>query len=196
MSDRRKKSVEMLGQIGLEFHFITDENLSEYIEEPLHEAYQYLSLCHKADYLRCYFMHFFGGAYADVKPPTGIWSESLEELNSSDKWLSGFIHHTIRRQSLHIALPEEFGHQIGDQGFIFKPNTPFTREWYETIIKLMDEKTDKLKKTSGEIDKYGNDTDYPFRIGELLLEVLYPITKKYREKILINLAPLNCDIYL
>ena len=196
MSDRRKKSVEMLGQIGLEFHFITDENLSEYIEEPLHEAYQYLSLCHKADYLRCYFMHFFGGAYADVKPPTGIWSESLEELNSSDKWLSGFIHHAFKSRSLHIALPEEFGTAIGEQGFICKPNTPLTKDWYDTLIELMNENTEKLKKSSPKTDKYGNEADYPFGVCNILLDILHPITKKYREKILINLPALNCDIYL
>lgn len=34
---------------------------------PYHRAYQYLSGTHRADYLRCYFMHYYGGGYADIK---------------------------------------------------------------------------------------------------------------------------------
>jgi hypothetical protein len=36
-------------------------------DHPLHPAYKFLSAAHKADYLRCYLMHFYGGGYSDIK---------------------------------------------------------------------------------------------------------------------------------
>lgn len=52
---------------------ITPNNLANYVKEPLHEAFSYLSLTHKADYLRCYFMHYFGGGYTDIKAHFKSW---------------------------------------------------------------------------------------------------------------------------
>ena len=36
-------------------------------EHPLHKGFEYLSAVHKSDYLRCYFMRFYGGGYSDIK---------------------------------------------------------------------------------------------------------------------------------
>jgi len=65
------------------------DDLSKYIlEHPLHEAYEYLSETHKADYLRTYFMHFYGGGYSDIKRSSGSWLKAFDDLENSDKWLS------------------------------------------------------------------------------------------------------------
>ena len=70
MSESRQSHFELLKLVsGVEVVLITPNNLSEYIlpEYPLHHAFKYLSLVHKADYLRCYFMHHYGGGYSDIK---------------------------------------------------------------------------------------------------------------------------------
>lgn len=36
-------------------------------EEPIHKAFEFLSLIHKSDYLRCYLLYHYGGGYTDVK---------------------------------------------------------------------------------------------------------------------------------
>lgn len=49
---------------------------------PLHEGYQYLSCVHKSDYLRSYFMHFYGGGYGDIKffKNGGNWIECFDMI--------------------------------------------------------------------------------------------------------------------
>ena len=46
---------------------VTSDNLSSWLVSALHPAYTYLSFTHRADYLRCYFMHHYGGSYSDIK---------------------------------------------------------------------------------------------------------------------------------
>jgi hypothetical protein len=51
---------------GADFKIIvvTPENLREYVDP--HPAYEYLSLVHRADYLRLYLLHQYGGIYLDM----------------------------------------------------------------------------------------------------------------------------------
>jgi hypothetical protein len=48
----------------------------------LHTAYPLLSQTHMADYLRAYFMHHYGGGYADIEMQTGSWIESFEAMEA------------------------------------------------------------------------------------------------------------------
>lgn len=75
MSDNRKVSLENLTNISeCEVVLIDKYTLPNYIlpEYPLHEGYEYLSEIQKSDYLRCYFMHHYGGGYSDIKKTTEI----------------------------------------------------------------------------------------------------------------------------
>ena len=65
---------------------ITPNNLNDYIvkDDPLPEAYNYLSLVHKADYLRTYFMYHYGGGYADIKRYQHSWKEALVGSSKSN----------------------------------------------------------------------------------------------------------------
>jgi hypothetical protein len=60
----------MKENLNVDIKLIDKNNLNDYIipEHPLHDGYKYLSLNHKSDYLRCYFMNFYGGGYSDIKP--------------------------------------------------------------------------------------------------------------------------------
>ena len=74
MSDNRKRCLQNLkNQIGVPVQLITPDNLGDYLlpAYPLHPSYQLLSETHRADYLRTYFMNFYGGGYTDIKEQTG-----------------------------------------------------------------------------------------------------------------------------
>ena len=70
MSDNRIECLENLKNVSeCNVLLITKYNLSNYIlsDVPLHPAFQYLSETHKADYLRTYFMHFYGGGIKKLR---------------------------------------------------------------------------------------------------------------------------------
>ena len=84
------KSLE--DRAGIEVKLVTPQNLKNYIkeEDPLPEAYQYMSLNHKSDYLRSYFMHHYGGGYADIKTYFHSWKQAFEQLENSDAYIIGY----------------------------------------------------------------------------------------------------------
>lgn len=93
MSDDRKRCFEQFKEISeTKVILITYKNLNNYIldSEPLHPAFKYLSYTHQADYLRTYFMNFYGGGYSDIKMTTGSWKKSFDDLYNSDKWINGY----------------------------------------------------------------------------------------------------------
>ncbi|MGI9252585.1 MAG: hypothetical protein ACR2J8_02470, partial [Thermomicrobiales bacterium] len=66
MPSQRLESLETIRQnAGCEVVLVTPDNLADFLVEPLHEAYDYLSCTHRADYLRAWFMHHRGGGYTD-----------------------------------------------------------------------------------------------------------------------------------
>ena len=92
MSSDRRNALSSLSNTGLEVIFVNQDNLSNWIlkNAPLHTSYEYLSSVHKADYLRCYFMHHYGGAYSDVKVIEDSWLPSFEDLEKSDYLINGY----------------------------------------------------------------------------------------------------------
>src|SRR5689334_3269690 len=57
---------------------VTPENPRQYVDP--HPAYDYLSLVHRADYLRLYLLHRYGGIYLDMdtiglRPLTAIYAD-------------------------------------------------------------------------------------------------------------------------
>ena len=69
MNETRLNGLNKLRSVsGCNVVLITPDNLNDFLIEPLHPAYKYLSLVHRSDYLRAYFMHYHGGGYSDIKP--------------------------------------------------------------------------------------------------------------------------------
>jgi len=62
MTENRIRNLKTLNNTGFDVVLITQDNLNSYLLNgyPLHKGYKYLSETHKADYLRCYFMNFYG----------------------------------------------------------------------------------------------------------------------------------------
>ncbi|MCU7596859.1 glycosyltransferase [Riemerella anatipestifer] len=190
MSENRKRGLETIEKnAGVPVKLITPKNLQEYVkaDAPLHKGYELLSLVHRSDYLRCYFMHHYGGGYADIKPFEHSWKPAFNKLNSKrSKYIIGYpellyggitpVKHTflpdksIYRNYEKIKESEEKVFKdlskhtpllIGTCSFICKPNTPITKEWYEELHRRMDLAYDMLSEFIPDENIIYNEEDYP-----------------------------------
>jgi hypothetical protein len=183
----RLKSLRALREVSeCEIELVTVGNLDEYIlpEHPLHAAYEYLSAVHKADYLRTYFMHFYGGGYSDVKATTGSWLAAFAELEGSDAWVNGY--REVEGGVANTALAGEWASLIGNGCFICKPRTPLTTQWYGELLKLMDSKLNELRLHPAKSlrDVKGSGTGYPMGWGEMLGDIFARACYGYRDRLL------------
>ena len=162
MNQNRLDGIESIKKItGVNVKLINVQNLNDYIlpNYPLHPGYKYLSRVHKADYLRCYFMHHYGGGYADIKRQTGSWKKFFDQINNDKNiWMIGLGGFNPPSKAFGIAYPEEYNQKqrdlltkyhnkmVGVSFMICKPRTPFTTEWYNNMHKMLDKYLHKLKK--------------------------------------------------
>jgi len=199
MSDDRLRSIwSIFSNTGCSVAFVNRNTLSEWIkpEFPLHAAYPYLSSTHKADYLRCYLMHHYGGGYTDIKPTTKAWGEFFDRLHASNAFALGYpelvngMPHVDGKlgellRSCHAEL-------IGLCAFIFRKNTPLTEQWLEQTEHLLDAKFPLLvehpaqhpQDQTGVLLPDGNVSRYPLRWAELLGEIFHPLIYHYRDQLL------------
>jgi len=202
MSDSRFKSYEQLKNNfknqDIEHILVTPDNLDFYIKKTgvnLHKSYQYLSETHKSDYLRCYFMHFIGGGYSDIKSNNSNWISAFNNLQLSNNYASGYKEigpqgvAEINDKKLFDELCANYHHLIGMCNFIFKPNTPLTQEWYNTLLTILDDKYENLIKyparhpREGFQDGYDPQYYYPIKWTEILGSILHPLVYKYKDKL-------------
>ncbi len=190
MSENRKKGYESLVKSsGVEVKLITPQNLNDYIlpDHPLHNAYDNLSLVHKSDYLRCYFMHFHGGGYSDIKTNNNNWENSFNKIISENKWLLGYSEldgmGTGKGQGvIDDDLFYYYKSCIGTGGFICRSNTKFTAEWYTELNKRMDGFEEELKKFPGDVK--GRNPGYPIGLLVVLSQIFAPLCLKYKDHII------------
>ena len=204
MSNKRAKNLNILkSKTGCNVILVTPETLNNYIldEHPLHPSYEYLSLTHKSDYLRTYFMRFYGSGYSDVKDTNGSWVRSFDLLRKSDdKWINGYKEKGPGGVAYDPAK-EHWNKLIGNGCYICKPNTPFVIEWYNEMMKLMDEKYEKLKEYPASIPRdnrrlYKNrDECYPLEWNEMLGRIFHRVLLKYLPNVLQTVPMCICNDY-
>ena len=211
LSPMRKDSIENIKQITkISVILINKENLNDWIlsNYPLHKGYPYLSSVHKADYLKCYFMHHYGGGFTDIKKQTGEWITSFERLKNSDAYCLGYQELSngvaiIDDKKLYEEMNKNYMKLIGNGAYIFESNTEFTNEWYNTLHKILDEKYEQLKNNpaTDNRDYYGMNINgrystYPIRWTEILGNIFHPLCYKYQDKILQGLPVPSFENYL
>ena len=203
MSVNRKKAFDSLvADSGVEVRLITRDNLGEYIlaEDPLPSCFPMLSDVHKADYLRTYFMHHYGGGYSDIKSPTHSWTESFDLLDAdSSCWLLGYRELSykdvgnahIRDKALKRDLWVYHKNLVGNGAYICRPGTPFTEEWLNEAKRRLEELTPALYQHPA-LDPYGKNADYPIPWTYVLGEIFHPLCLKYHDRVLVdnNLFPI------
>lgn len=187
MSENRRNCLASMKEIsGCEIVLVTPETLPKYIipAQPLHLAYAYLSETHKADYLRTYFMHFYGGGYSDVKIQSGSWKKAFDLFRESPAYISGYKEISAN----HVAcesVKDKWEELVGVCAFICKPNTPFTQTWYSRMMQLLNTKLDDLRKhPSRRVDDCREAcTGYPIEWNEMLGRIFHKVCYEFRDKI-------------
>lgn len=188
MSDNRKKSLQQLQEVTeCEVIFITKNNLGKYIlpEYPLHEGFEYLSEIQQGDYLKCYFMHHYGGGYSDIKLTRGSWVPYFLELyNREEIYAIGYKEaeegHIARLENCALNptdskycrdfsitedgsswtstyIKQKWYELIGNGAFICKKQTPFTTDWWNGLNEKMDGYLDELRKNPAKWPRDANE---------------------------------------
>ncbi len=192
ITPNRQKGLESLRKkTQVKVKLITPENLQAYIlkDYPLHPAYEYLSLIHRSDYLRAYFMLHLGGGYADIKKYSHLWKKAFEELNSrDDKWAIGYRELGAWGVpkipgKLGQDLKKNYLYLIGNGAFIYKPQSPIAKEWMQEVHNRLDFFFEALKKNPAK-DIFGSNPEYPIPWAHLMGEIHHPLLLKYHERIL------------
>jgi hypothetical protein len=139
---------------------------------PFHEGYQYLSAVGKADYQRCYLMHFYGGGYADIKHIHFDYEPYFKQLyeGPEDKYAVGY-HVDI---PLNLACGEVEGEDpchvikqqyqeiMGIAAYIHKKGSPITDNWYRRVLATMDKHLEGLKAHPAKVSRdFKGATIYP-----------------------------------
>jgi hypothetical protein len=199
MSEMRKHALHTLSKTTeCDVILIHKDNLYRFIlpEHPLHEAYPYLSAVHKSDYLRCYFMHFYGGGYSDIKIQTGSWKLQFQYLYSSDAYICGYREYDeYGVASKDPTIRARWKEMIGNGNYICKPKTPFTEAWYSRVNALLDERLPELREHPAKHprDRKEDNTGYPIEWNELLGRIFHPLCLEHPGRILFGLP---CHIYI
>jgi hypothetical protein len=172
-------------------------------ESPFHPAFAYLSETHKADYLRVYLMHHYGGGYTDIKPTSMAWHSHFEALANSSQLCAGYSEispHSVAKVGgeLEQTLKDNYTQLIGLCAFIFKPRTPLTQAWLDRTHALLDKKLEALQASPASFpqDQWGitlvngQTSSYPLRWTEMLGDIFHPLILEYRSCVLhVPMAP-------
>lgn len=202
MSENRKNGINsLIEKSGVPVKLITPDNLQQYIlpEAPLHPQFNNLSLVHKSDYLRCYFMHHYGGGYSDIKTTTSSWVDFFKKLKiNEDKYIIGYpekkyIHVAQLKGDLGKDLKKNFPILLGNGAYICRAYTPFTGDWYQELLKRMDLYAKDLEKHPGNI--WGDNDGYPIPWTNILGDIFHPLCLKHHKHLLYNkkIRPITYD---
>ena len=212
MNDNRKRGWESFGATGLKPIMVTANTLENWVmpEWPLHPAYPFLSLVHRSDYLRPYFMYHHGGGYADVKPQTGSWLETVERVDRSPR-LFGAGYREVRGGTVWLqnapingryligprAVPRFAATAmtnlmraarpllIGNCAYYFKPRTTFAKAWLTEVERRLDLVFDDLRKVHipDPRARLGDANGYPLPWSSIHGDVLQPLALRFAHRL-------------
>lgn len=205
MTDNRKRVWGTFETTGLEPTLVTSRTLDRWIvaDYPLHEAYEYLSPIHRADYLRAYLMFCHGGGYADLKAQRQSWRPAVRHVLASKRLIGagyrelsiGTVQLEINRvdgktyilsrevpvsaaRLMSIAMRAAHSLMIGNCAFYFKPRTRFARTWLAEVERRLDLLLPQLRKNPACTirDRQGSGTGYPVPWTFLLGDIFHPLS--------------------
>jgi FkbM family methyltransferase len=117
---------------------VTVDNLPSFIkpEDPLHEAYQYLSETHKCDYLRIYFMHHYGGGYSDIKSPRRSWAEAFKQMRDDPTKIINGYKEKGEWAIAYRPAADKWAMLCGNGSYILRPKTVFLIEGAKNSLRI------------------------------------------------------------
>lgn len=138
MSDDRRLAFKSMSEnIKVPLEFITKQNLHEWIlpNDPLPMCFSKMSLNHQSDFLRAYFLHYYGGGYADIKhySPDNNFSEMFDRINR-DRNIEIIGERESPRWGLGVVPPVKVPDVLLACGwFIIRPFSTVSYELYRRI---------------------------------------------------------------
>lgn len=195
ITPNRLEGIKSLEKVcGVEVKLITSKNLPDYIveEDPIPEAYQYLSLNHRSDYLRSYFMYHYGGGYADIKTYFHSWVTAFDKLDASQNayvigypevGFDGAANQGMPESKLKNDLHYHWRYLIGNGAFICRPHTRMAAEWHTVVKNRLISYSERLKEHPAK-DVFGKNTDYPIPWAGMQGNIFHPFCLKYRDRLL------------
>jgi hypothetical protein len=207
---------------------VTADTLGDWVVpgHPLHAAYPLLSPIHRSDYLRGYFMHHYGGGYADLKRQGGSWLPAVErvlgsrrlvgagyrEIRGASAWLerdAGGKFHLLRWQVppvlARVAIDVMRAARpllIGNCAFYFKPRTRFARAWLGEAERRLDRVLPTLQANPpiSIRDRLGGlpgePSTYPLPWQSIMGEIVHPLALLYAPRLLRALPVPEFEDYL
>lgn len=171
---------------------VDPSRLDEFIVDgsPLHPGYKYLSLNHRSDYLRAYFLLHYGGAYSDIKTLKWPWREAISRMAADPtKWVAGtalsdpkWAGNVPGRLGRHVRRYYE---QVLSGGtLIARAGTPLLAEWVREIERVLDYALPALREAPG--GTWGESPAYPLEWMTLQGNIFQPLCLKYQSKISID----------
>jgi len=153
MQGNRKLSFDYLQEhIGVPIALVGPENIAAFIlaDHPLHQAFPCLSIVHRSDYIRAYLLHFYGGAWHDIKATEVSFADCWEQFQAPNLFLIG--RPELPKGAAAVQLSP--GRYIGDHwqdlvavpAWIGRPQTPLSRDIYRELIQLLDDNLAALQK--------------------------------------------------
>ena len=193
LTQKRKECLQQLKKVSeCNVVLITKDTLNRYIlpNHPLHKGYKYLSETQKGDYLKAYFMNFYGGGYTDIKKTTGSWIKSFQDLKNSNCWIVGYKE--IPNGVAYEPISGEWSKLVGNGAYICKPETSITKEWYTEMMSLLDQKLEALIRNPAKhpCDSKGSGSGYPIEWNELNGRIFHKVSYKYKDRLL-NTLPIS-----
>ncbi|CEM14543.1 unnamed protein product [Vitrella brassicaformis CCMP3155] len=217
MVGKRLESFRMIQEnIGVPVMLVTETNLPlcNLSHFPIHSAFPYLSGLHKSDYLRSYFMHFFGGGYHDIKPETHSWADKFNELHDSNVWLygvaetkggvacdEGFCVKELctttpaswcsQNNCCRTLTNDEYAKLVVNCEWIMRPRTEMTRIWIEAVKNDLDQQIDNLKAHPAPFPRccQHGENNYPLAWAQLQGQKFHPLQYKFLKHIKQGLLP-------
>lgn len=188
LTPNRERALRSMRQSNpdLELTLVTPTNLETYVVDgsPLHPAYTLLSTNHRSDYLRAYFMHHYGGAYADIKPASVGLASAIEQVRSNPQlWvlgpndpdlnlvgnLFGPVGRDTRRNHARIASVA---------AMVAWSHTPLTAEWLNEVERRVSYHARDLERNPA-TDPFGTEGKYPVTWIGLGADIFQPLQLKY-----------------
>ena len=184
LTPNRKAGLEtMKANFGVLVHLVTAVDLPRYIlpEAPLHEGFKYLCRVHQSDYLRCYFLHFYGGGYSDIKfyGPKSNWVQCFDMMDA-DPGIQVIGKKEIKGGSPYAEWKyseKEYSKLLANGWFICRPRSEFTSKWYAELLRRMDAYLPRLKaRPADHADRRGGGgRGYPIWWPSLLGHIVHKI---------------------
>ena len=196
MSPNRLVSLFTLFHVtGCSICLITKDTLKNWVhpDHPLISGFDYLSDVHKSDYLRAYFMHFYGGGYSDIKPPRTNWNAAFDIMQGENSYAIGYrelrptcVASTGSEDSLKVR--DAYLELIGMCAYIMRKRTELTKKYLFRLESVILHYYPNLR-AGPPISAYDSadklfvsePSAYPLRWTEIGSEVFHPTCYELRE---------------